>query len=392
MEKTKLTRKQLYDLMWKEPRTAIAKRFHITDAELKKICESMNIPLPPNGYWQKLQFKKPVDIKKLPVDYTGSDEVVFGGTARNYQLNDSPSGIQNRLVRELENDPDLPLMVPDRLTKPDILITSTQNYLDAVRRYDWSKGDTSPSRSNTLKIEVSKELLPRALRIMNAIISLLKARKHSMIVKEDRTLAVIYGEEILIRLRERYKRVASKEKYRDWENEPTRKLVLIMGDNWRSIEVNDGIEGLEMKLAVILAKLEIWAKKEIADRIERERRHKIYEEERRLESELKARKEKELTEFKKIFWAATRYNQANFLRDYIRNVETTAKESGSLTEEKQEWIDWARDKIDWYDPLIGKEDQLLDGFNKNSLMIEFLSQQGERSQHSSGQYGHYSTW
>jgi hypothetical protein len=388
MENTKLTRKQLYDLVWKEPRTTISKRFQITDAELRKICGNMNIPLPPNGHWQKLKYRKPVEITKLPGDYSGSDEVVFGNTG-NFQLSVSPVSIQNSLVKEIESNPALPLLVPDRLFKPDILITSTQNYLDAIRRYDWSKGGTYPSRSNALSIDVSKEQLPRTLRIMNAIIRLFNARGHSIIIKDNNSYAVVFGEEIMIRLRERHKRVVSNEKYREWESMPIGKLVFIAGENWRSIEVNEGLEGLEKKLAIILAKIEIRAKKEIADRIEREKWHLIQEEKRKKERELTEKKEKELTDFKNIFWSAIRLNQAGFLRDYVNQVEAYAKNSGVFTEEKQQWIAWAREKIDWYDPLVNKEDQLLDDFNKNKLMRELLSGQEEKSSTTPWMSAHY---
>lgn len=54
----KLTRKELYDLVWKEPLTAISKRLEISGAELGKRCAAANIPLPPNGYWSKIVYVK----------------------------------------------------------------------------------------------------------------------------------------------------------------------------------------------------------------------------------------------------------------------------------------------------------------------------------------------
>ncbi|GIQ70066.1 hypothetical protein XYCOK13_28900 [Xylanibacillus composti] len=30
-----------------------------------------------------------------------------------------------------------------------------------------------------------------------------------------------------------------------------------------------------------------------------------------------------------------------------------------MTEEDLEWIDWAKKKADWYDPIIAREDEIL---------------------------------
>ena len=36
----KLTRNQLFTLVWSEPMTTLAKRFGLTDASLRKICKT----------------------------------------------------------------------------------------------------------------------------------------------------------------------------------------------------------------------------------------------------------------------------------------------------------------------------------------------------------------
>lgn len=69
----KLTRKELYDLVWTEPLTAISKRLEISGAELSKHCTSANIPLPPNGYWSKLVYVK--NLEKTPLTDDENQEV-----------------------------------------------------------------------------------------------------------------------------------------------------------------------------------------------------------------------------------------------------------------------------------------------------------------------------
>ncbi len=55
MDQPSLTRRQLYDLVWKEPVQALAARFGLSDRGLAKLCERNAIPTPPRGYWARKQ-------------------------------------------------------------------------------------------------------------------------------------------------------------------------------------------------------------------------------------------------------------------------------------------------------------------------------------------------
>lgn len=50
-----LTRTELYELVWSEPMTKLAKRFGISDVGLAKACRRAGIPVPERGYWAKSQ-------------------------------------------------------------------------------------------------------------------------------------------------------------------------------------------------------------------------------------------------------------------------------------------------------------------------------------------------
>lgn len=50
----KLTRRDLYDLVWGKPMTALAQEFGISDRGLAKLCSRHRIPVPPRGYWAKV--------------------------------------------------------------------------------------------------------------------------------------------------------------------------------------------------------------------------------------------------------------------------------------------------------------------------------------------------
>ena len=50
----RLTREQLYDLVWVKPMTKVAKELGISDVMLARICAQKDVPRPPRGYWANL--------------------------------------------------------------------------------------------------------------------------------------------------------------------------------------------------------------------------------------------------------------------------------------------------------------------------------------------------
>lgn len=61
----KLTRKELYNLVWSKPLTHIAKEYGFSDNGIRKICIKNNIPLPKAGYWAKIKRNKKVKKERL---------------------------------------------------------------------------------------------------------------------------------------------------------------------------------------------------------------------------------------------------------------------------------------------------------------------------------------
>lgn len=72
-----LTRELLYELVWQAPVSEVAARLGLTDVGLAKACRRSNIPVPPRGYWAKLESGKWVTPKALPAPPEG-----FMGTVR----------------------------------------------------------------------------------------------------------------------------------------------------------------------------------------------------------------------------------------------------------------------------------------------------------------------
>jgi len=76
----RLSRQQLYDLVWSEPMQKLAPQFGISDVALKKACARWQIPVPERGYWARRQAgKKTLQPALLPRPPGLNEEVVVGG-------------------------------------------------------------------------------------------------------------------------------------------------------------------------------------------------------------------------------------------------------------------------------------------------------------------------
>lgn len=66
---TRLTREQLYAMVWDRPMTKLAAEFRLSDVALHKICRKHNVPTPPLGFWAKKAHDKPVRNTPLPTEH-----------------------------------------------------------------------------------------------------------------------------------------------------------------------------------------------------------------------------------------------------------------------------------------------------------------------------------
>ncbi len=74
----RISRKDLYELIWSEPTTTLAQRFGISDVGLAKVCRRSDIPAPPRGYWAKLAAGNSIPRPDLPERADlGSRAIIF---------------------------------------------------------------------------------------------------------------------------------------------------------------------------------------------------------------------------------------------------------------------------------------------------------------------------
>lgn len=68
-------RGKLYEEVWAEAVTTVAKRYGVSDVALRKICKQLTVPLPPLGYWARVAAgRKPLlrRIQTIPAQQRSS--------------------------------------------------------------------------------------------------------------------------------------------------------------------------------------------------------------------------------------------------------------------------------------------------------------------------------
>lgn len=360
MKTQEITRKELYDLVWENPMSKLAKKYNLSDNGLRKVCKRLDIPLPKNGYWKKIQYNKKVYKEKLPINNTVETSITLKFRDNSETIINGNENELNQLTKEIKNELKETVIFPEKLTKPLQLIIDAKNDLKTKEpaHYHHIKGllNTSPG---ILKIKVAPQNVKRALLFMDIFIKAIQKRGHNVSIIEG-TKVVINDIQLNISLRERLKRTVIKGRY--WDNSelnPSNILTLRL-DTYPSVEWADSnTTKLEDKIPNIIAKLELQAVKEKKDAIDREIRHLEYERQRKIKEDFKLRKEHEIVKTKKLFSDAEKFDKAIIYRNFIATTEQKAIQENNLTEELKEWIKWANEKADWFDPFINKEDELL---------------------------------
>jgi hypothetical protein len=180
----RITRSELYEQVWTEPMSKLAKRYGLSDRGLAKICGRNDIPCPPRGYWAKKQSGHGVHRKPLPrKDIDQTIEIPSNPLdGCNSELKEEMSLMKNRSN---------PIVVSDSLRNPHPLIKQSAQILNSCEP-DNLGIVVAHSKENCLDIRVSKKNLSRSLRIMDALIKALESHGYEVSISKKSTDLKIY--------------------------------------------------------------------------------------------------------------------------------------------------------------------------------------------------------
>ncbi len=368
MENQTVTRIQLYDLVWSVPFTTLAKTYAISDVGLRKICVKMEIPLPKSGHWEKVRFNKPVTKIELSNTYVGANEVTLSMRTGDSNITNEVKSPIIKLEHEIINQETENLIVHSKLINPDQLIITAKEHLTQKRKYG-TKGNLANTNSNGISITVADHNVNRALRFMDTFIKIMRKRGHQIVIRNHCTYIVIQTAEIAINFREKLKRMPTSTPYGDphYGYLATNILTFNAKIDWNNVQWQDGKILPEKQLPKIIAKLELTGEALKNRAIEREINREEREKKRRIEEEKQKHKENELLSFKKMLQNSKQWQEAKILRNYLDDIEIKAKANCSLSDELKIWLQWGREKADWYDPQTTSPDDLLNEVDQENL-------------------------
>ncbi len=353
-----IQRIELYDLVWSTPVTEIANQFKTTGSEIRKICTTNNIPLPENGYWMKLKFGKKVNIIPLPESDGFTNEIEIAKKEPKSRRDLQKEGPNIEQIKE-----EYP--VPKRLTNPDILI---QDALIEFEKRNWhSSNDHLITLFDSVRIKATKPLFNRALIFMDTLIKIFRKKGYDVEIKNRETYVIIGSEKIQISCREKIKRTfVQEERWRSAKDSATGLLTFNI-EGFHPKQWIDGKKKLEEQIAQILNKLEEEAERLRIRHLEIKEYWKVKDEKERIEKEKEDLRQKEISDFIKLMNDAERFQKAKIAREFIEAVEKNAAKKKVLTEETQRWIEWAKKKIDWLDPIVNFPDSSFENIEKEQI-------------------------
>jgi hypothetical protein len=160
-----LTRAELYEKVWTTPMRTLAKEFGLSDVGLAKLCRRHDIPTPGLGYWRLVETGHPPSRVPLPpVESPNSERVTIA--AHEPQPFDIP--------RKSERTPSPKIQVQDdrEITHP--LALRTKKLFEPTSKDD--RGRFIPAQLKASHLQVSKNSMPRALRILDALFFAVEAQ------------------------------------------------------------------------------------------------------------------------------------------------------------------------------------------------------------------------
>ena len=372
----KVGRETLYDEVWTDPVTEVAKRYGLSDVGFAKLCRTMGIPLPARGYWAKLRAGAKPERTPLPTHGR------YRQTARLTRF--GPDAVREseearRRVREIRQVTEAPIGPID--WHPLVVATGKRLAKGDVKS---EKGLVS-APAEVLHVEVTRGSLDRALDLFSALIFEFAKRGSTIEVNSEKkcTVLAIEGTQVELSLTERVRRkghvdtpdeTKAKERYwklphysgREYPGTPrydylATGILTLNAGRWPARSWNDTERTpLERRFPEVVSGVILLA----AEIRTREQQQAREAEQRRLAKERYARimdqRKRERGLFEDMEAGATKWERAMRLRAYVDAIEQAAKWKGELSDELVDWIGWARAKADWLDPMIRVSDPILD--------------------------------
>lgn len=410
-----LTRKQLYDEVWEISAMGVARKYDISYPQFLKQIKNAGIPVPPSGYWVKLNRGKPVEkatlegafddvvvlvkdlsqlkkqktesfqesTKEAPVHFetvSVPEEVMppVQKTQAAEKAQKSAEVVDTAEERKVLTTIASQIRLPEETERMHAQIIAHRKVIAEWRKEE--KRNAAPGRNIRsastppfLATEIAEDSVPRACRIIDALI---KATEPSGCSLTEGLMFIVNGETVRIAFTEskdKVDHILTKEENRQMlKYEEDRKRYSFVsrpqirkydyvfnGRLCLTVNAQKSFRDcksyrLEDRLGDILLELYIAAEDVRQKRLEREEAERKRQEEAQRREERRKRYNAEVDRTIALENMAEDYDMACKIRRYIE-----AHAAAHPDEDLSEWIAWANAKADWYDPTVARKDEWL---------------------------------
>lgn len=350
-------REKLYEEVWAEPVSTVAKRYGISGVAIAKKCRKLEVPLPPRGYWAKIQAGRKIPRRPLP-SFRGDTTI----TSSIWVIEEPVQTEAERIVEsELNVTIPSPVPVPEELRRPHPLVEQTRTTYRGLKPYD---NGVIWCRQNVLDLRVSPACLSRALRIYDGLIKAMEAlgwqtNLHGQ--EKDNTSVTVLGQTIQFGIEEdigRTEHVPTPQEERKkargeyfrkirWDYHPTGKLrvrIKEYGNGFRKSWSDTPRHRVEERLETVIKEIGLYAARKLARHRESERKAREKEAIRCHLAEFQAQRDAAKRRIAQLETDAGAWQKSQLVRAFV--------EATRLAEiHDEEWIRWALAYANHIDPL-----------------------------------------
>jgi hypothetical protein len=379
----RLSRKELYELVWSEPLKILAPRFGISDVALKKACGRGEVPTPGLGHWAKKAAGKSTPQVALPDRPPGMDDEVLIGTGHDYWHS---GWSEEELLGPLPSPPEFeePIeRVRERISKTVGKVTvprevriwhpTVEKLLkEDEQRRERQRASSFPSSWDAPRFDTPFER--RRLRVLNAVVLAvgMMSGKPSISDHEGRSIHLtVHQRHIAIRL-DRLKRARHRGNAENSADADETKLSLSIlqspgSENIRMAWHDDEQGKLETRVTEIAVQTILTAELQYREgalrsyewRVQRKAELEEEERERKRQAERAERerqKRLEQARIDRLLKSAAAFQQAGAIRKYVEAIRATQTDSAASSgEDLERWCQWALTEAERIDPVVGRK-------------------------------------
>ena len=359
----RLTRSELHQKVWAAPIKKVAQDLGLSASSLANACRKHNIPLPSVGHWTKVEVGHKIALTPL-IAQPGDNEAV--------QIH-----IRDRLSPDLatvaaEHPPQVP--IPQELSHA--LVLKAEKLFAAGKEND--RKLLVPKTGIAPHLVVSRQQLPRALRIMNALFLALEDRGYvvSWPTKDGERLKVnVEGESVAVSMQEvldseRHVLTPAEEKHPwmapKWNYKLIGRLRLSIesvpySSHIRATWADGRIQILENCVGDFIVGLKVASAAIKKSRLESEAWARRREDERKQREEQQRRAEEHKRRAEFVSGLIENWEEANRVRTFVKALTEAATRTESSDEKKneiQQVLDWTTKYADLLDPLTDLSDSI----------------------------------